>query len=55
MYLQGGWEIDESMEEAASRETLEEAGVVGKIEVKFENISFLKQKRQRYCGSSFEL
>lgn len=32
-FLQGGWEIDESMEQAALRETVEEAGVVGKIEV----------------------
>jgi diphosphoinositol-polyphosphate diphosphatase len=34
MFPKGGWEIDESMEEAASRETLEEAGVVGKVECK---------------------
>lgn len=36
MYIkkkQGGWEIDESLEEAASRESLEEAGVLGKVEV----------------------
>lgn len=31
--MQGGWEIDESLEEAASRETFEEAGVVGEVEV----------------------
>uniref|UniRef100_M1B5F1 Diphosphoinositol polyphosphate phosphohydrolase n=1 Tax=Solanum tuberosum TaxID=4113 RepID=M1B5F1_SOLTU len=30
MFPKGGWEIDESLEEAASRETFEEAGVVGK-------------------------
>lgn len=30
---QGGWELDESKTEAASRETLEEAGVQGIIEV----------------------
>lgn len=30
---QGGWESDESVEEAASRESLEEAGVLGKVEV----------------------
>ncbi|KAL6953180.1 hypothetical protein U1Q18_046639 [Sarracenia purpurea var. burkii] len=29
----GGWELDESIEEAALRETLEEAGVIGKVEV----------------------
>lgn len=33
MWLQGGWELDESMEEAAYRETLEEAGVTGHLEV----------------------
>ncbi|KAF3437823.1 hypothetical protein FNV43_RR20579 [Rhamnella rubrinervis] len=32
MFPKGGWEIDESIEEAASRETLEEAGVLGKVE-----------------------
>ncbi|GMQ11599.1 hypothetical protein CsSME_00054172 [Camellia sinensis var. sinensis] len=30
--FQGGWEIDETMEEAALRETKEEAGVVGILE-----------------------
>ena len=30
---QGGWELDESLEEAASRESLEEAGVLGNVEV----------------------
>lgn len=33
MDLQGGWETDESMEEAVLRETMEEAGVKGKVEV----------------------
>ena len=31
--FQGGWELDESLEQAACRESLEEAGVVGKVEV----------------------
>ncbi|XP_052180900.1 nudix hydrolase 18, mitochondrial-like [Diospyros lotus] len=31
-FPKGGWEIDESMEEAASRETQEEAGVIGFVE-----------------------
>lgn len=31
--LQGGWEDDESLEAAARRETVEEAGVRGSIEV----------------------
>ncbi|XP_028756649.1 nudix hydrolase 18, mitochondrial-like isoform X2 [Neltuma alba] len=31
-FPKGGWEIDESMEQAALRETLEEAGVEGKVQ-----------------------
>ena len=31
--LQGGWETDESVQVAAMRETVEEAGVRGKLEV----------------------
>ncbi|KAL5545225.1 hypothetical protein UlMin_009009 [Ulmus minor] len=31
MFPKGGWEIDESMEDAALRETIEEAGVTGKV------------------------
>ncbi|XP_047332732.1 nudix hydrolase 18, mitochondrial-like [Impatiens glandulifera] len=31
LFPKGGWEIDESMEMAAKRETLEEAGVVGDV------------------------
>ncbi|KAL9252851.1 Nudix hydrolase 17, mitochondrial-like protein [Drosera capensis] len=30
--VEGGWELDESLEEAAYRESLEEAGVLGSIE-----------------------
>lgn len=32
---QGGWEKDETIEVAARRETIEEAGVCGDIEVSF--------------------
>ncbi|CAK9150354.1 unnamed protein product [Ilex paraguariensis] len=32
MFPKGGWELDESVEEAASRESLEEAGVLGNVE-----------------------
>jgi hypothetical protein len=40
LQLQGGWELDESKEDAAMRETLEEAGVTGKVEVSiFKSIS----------------
>ncbi|KAL6281716.1 hypothetical protein ACE6H2_018597 [Prunus campanulata] len=31
LFPKGGWEIDESIEEAAKRETLEEAGVIGQL------------------------
>ncbi|KAI4341529.1 hypothetical protein MLD38_026242 [Melastoma candidum] len=34
MFPKGGWEIDETMEQAALRETREEAGVVGTLEDK---------------------
>ncbi|KAK8579554.1 hypothetical protein V6N13_142745 [Hibiscus sabdariffa] len=33
MFPKGGWEIDESIEEAALRESIEEAGVLGNVEV----------------------
>lgn len=33
VYDQGGWELDENIELAASRETLEEAGVIGSLGV----------------------
>ncbi|XVF50418.1 hypothetical protein PTKIN_Ptkin04bG0098200 [Pterospermum kingtungense] len=45
LFPKGGWEKDESMEEAAIRETLEEAGVLGKIESKLGEWSY-KSKRQ---------
>lgn len=32
-FYQGGWETDETVEEAACREALEEAGVRGVIQV----------------------
>ncbi|KAH7655975.1 NAD(+) diphosphatase protein [Dioscorea alata] len=32
MFPKGGWEIDESMKQAAFREAMEEAGVIGTIE-----------------------
>ncbi|KAK8537015.1 hypothetical protein V6N12_043196 [Hibiscus sabdariffa] len=41
----GGWEYDESMEEAATRETLEEAGVVGNIECKLGKWSYESKRR----------
>lgn len=38
---QGGWENDETVEEAAAREALEEAGVRGDITVNLTCIHFL--------------
>ncbi|MBA0580912.1 hypothetical protein Gorai_023112, partial [Gossypium raimondii] len=31
MFPKGGWELDESIEEAALRESIEEAGVIGNV------------------------
>ncbi|XWS50861.1 hypothetical protein CRYUN_Cryun12cG0125900 [Craigia yunnanensis] len=45
LFPKGGWEKDESMEAAAMRETLEEAGVLGNIECKLGKWSY-KSKRQ---------
>ncbi|KAE8667766.1 Nudix hydrolase 21 [Hibiscus syriacus] len=45
LFPKGGWEKDESMEEAAVRETIEEAGVIGEIECKLGKWSY-KSKRQ---------
>jgi diphosphoinositol-polyphosphate diphosphatase len=41
MFPKGGWELDESVEEAASRESLEEAGVLGHVEVSLSSILVL--------------
>ncbi|CAN7040937.1 unnamed protein product [Brassica rapa subsp. trilocularis] len=40
----GGWEIDESIEEAALRETIEEAGVTGQLE---ESLGMWQYKSKR--------
>ncbi len=37
VHLQGGWELDESCPEAAARETVEEAGVRGTLEVSLQH------------------
>lgn len=37
-FRQGGWELDESMPEAASREAFEEAGVRGNLEVSSQSL-----------------
>ncbi|XP_010476561.1 PREDICTED: nudix hydrolase 18, mitochondrial [Camelina sativa] len=45
MFPKGGWELDESIEEAASRESLEEAGVVGNVERQLGKWDFLSKSR----------
>ncbi|KAI3816616.1 hypothetical protein L1987_16319 [Smallanthus sonchifolius] len=48
MFPKGGWELDESVEEAALRECYEEAGVVGAIECKLGQWSFKSKSRGIY-------
>lgn len=45
MFPKGGWELDESIKEAASREALEEAGVQGNVEGELGNWRY-KSKSQ---------
>ncbi|OAY29292.1 nudix hydrolase 17, mitochondrial [Manihot esculenta] len=44
MFPKGGWELDESVEEAASRESLEEAGVLGHVEDELGKWNFLSKR-----------
>ncbi|KAG8382711.1 hypothetical protein BUALT_Bualt05G0105800 [Buddleja alternifolia] len=48
MYDQGGWELDESVKEAASRESLEEAGVLGNVECELGRWIFKSKSRELY-------
>lgn len=50
-FPKGGWEKDESMEQAALRETIEEAGVVGSVEVSknFLDLSFFLSSSNNIC------
>ncbi|GLT57655.1 hypothetical protein SLA2020_306120 [Shorea laevis] len=48
LFPKGGWELDESMTEAAMRETLEEAGVRGTIEHKLGTWSFKSKRHGTY-------
>ncbi|KAL8535905.1 hypothetical protein ACS0TY_011524 [Phlomoides rotata] len=48
MFPKGGWETDESVEEAASRESLEEAGVLGKVECELGRWIFKSKSREIY-------
>ncbi|XP_047319123.1 nudix hydrolase 18, mitochondrial-like [Impatiens glandulifera] len=48
LFPKGGWENDESMKEAALRETIEEAGVVGIVQQKLGKWKF-KSKNHEGC------
>ncbi|CAI8605448.1 unnamed protein product [Vicia faba] len=54
--LEGGWELDETLEEAASRESLEEAGVIGIVEQELGEWSFISKRYGIYYeGHMFPL
>ncbi|PRQ45416.1 putative hydrolase [Rosa chinensis] len=56
LFPKGGWELDESKEGAASRETLEEAGVRGTIECELGEWSFKSKSHDAsYVGYMFPL
>ncbi|XP_050885898.1 nudix hydrolase 17, mitochondrial [Lathyrus oleraceus] len=56
MFPKGGWEVDESLEEAACRESLEEAGVVGIVEHELGEWSFISKRYGIYYeGHMFPL
>jgi len=44
LFPKGGWENDETVEEAAAREAIEEAGVRGDLVVRFQNTHTQKKK-----------
>ncbi|EYU30119.1 hypothetical protein ABFS82_05G045300 [Erythranthe guttata] len=48
MFPKGGWEVDESVEEAASRESLEEAGVLGNIQCELGKWVFKSKSGELY-------
>ncbi|XP_038997229.1 nudix hydrolase 18, mitochondrial-like [Hibiscus syriacus] len=56
MFPKGGWELDESREEAALRESIEEAGVIGKVECELGKWDFLSKRHGTfYEGYMFPL
>ncbi|XP_050231086.1 nudix hydrolase 18, mitochondrial [Mercurialis annua] len=56
MFPKGGWELDESVEEAASRESLEEAGVLGNVQDELGKWNFLSKRHGTfYEGYMFPL
>ncbi|KAL0354995.1 UNVERIFIED_CONTAM: Nudix hydrolase 17, mitochondrial [Sesamum radiatum] len=48
MFPKGGWELDEDIELAASRETLEEAGVVGLLRDKLGEWIFKSKSQEKF-------
>ncbi|KAL7132248.1 hypothetical protein ABFS83_12G059000 [Erythranthe nasuta] len=48
MFPKGGWELDESAEGGASRESLEEAGVVGNVESELGRWVFKSKSQELY-------
>ncbi|XP_039065414.1 nudix hydrolase 18, mitochondrial-like isoform X1 [Hibiscus syriacus] len=56
MFPKGGWELDESREEAALRESLEEAGVLGIVECELGKWDFISKRHGTfYEGYMFPL
>ncbi|XP_073015368.1 nudix hydrolase 17, mitochondrial-like [Primulina eburnea] len=56
MFPKGGWELDEDIRMAASRETIEEAGVLGLLEDKLGEWVFKSRSQDKYHeGSMFPL
>ncbi|KAJ7942884.1 Nudix hydrolase mitochondrial-like [Quillaja saponaria] len=56
MFPKGGWELDESVEDAASRESFEEAGVRGIVECQLGQWSFISKRYGTYYeGHMFPL
>ncbi|CAA2993116.1 nudix hydrolase 17, mitochondrial-like [Olea europaea subsp. europaea] len=56
MFPKGGWEIDEDIQLAASRETLEEAGVIGLLGEKLGEWIFKSRSQEKFHeGSMFPL
>ncbi|KAL3835394.1 hypothetical protein ACJIZ3_010130 [Penstemon smallii] len=56
MFPKGGWELDEDIELAAARETLEEAGVIGLLGDKLGEWIFKSKSQEKYHeGTMFSL
>ncbi|EOY01087.1 hypothetical protein QUC31_013948 [Theobroma cacao] len=56
MFPKGGWEVDESREEAALRESVEEAGVLGSVECELGRWNFISKSHGTfYEGYMFPL